>query len=186
MEKDDLLSLLIENKEEKYTIRKLALLRNINYKSAYLALQGLEREKLAVLEKVGNCTLCRFTGNFSPRVYAVEHSRREKMLRNKNFLILYNRLKKITLPFIVILFGSWAKKTARKGSDIDLLIISEHSEVEQALRLVPLPVHVTKITYKEFLTMVRSREFTVVSEALKKNIILVGIEEYYRLVQNAG
>lgn len=186
MEKDNLLSLLIENKEERYTIRKLALLRKINYKSAYLALQRLEQEKLVVLEKVGNCTLCRFTGNFSPRVYTVEHSRREKLLRNKNFLVLYRRLKKITLPFIVLLFGSWAKKTAKKGSDIDLLIITEHHEVEPALRLVPLPLHVTSITYAEFLAMVRSKEFTVVSEALKKNIILVGIEEYYRLVQNAG
>ncbi|MEK6846203.1 MAG: nucleotidyltransferase domain-containing protein, partial [Nanoarchaeota archaeon] len=136
MEKDNLLSLLIENKEEKYTIRKLALLRKINYKSAYLALRGLEQEKLAALEKIGNSTICRFTGNFSSRVYAVEHSRREKLLQNKNFLVLYNRLKKITLPFIVILFGSWAKKTAKKNSDIDLLVISEHHEVENALRLV--------------------------------------------------
>jgi hypothetical protein len=34
--------------------------------------------------------------------------------------------------------------------------------------------------------MSKSREFTVVSEALRNNIILIGIEEYYRLLSNAG
>ena len=32
--------------------------------------------------------------------------------------------------------------------------------------------------------MAKSREFTVVSEAIKRNILLVGIEDYYRLMEN--
>ncbi len=34
--------------------------------------------------------------------------------------------------------------------------------------------------------MAKSREFTVVSEAIKHNFILLGTEEYYRLLKNAG
>lgn len=34
--------------------------------------------------------------------------------------------------------------------------------------------------------MAKSRELTVVSEAMKKNIILIGIEDYYRVLENAG
>ena len=37
-EKIEILKLLIENKEETYSIRKIALQRKINYKSAYNAL----------------------------------------------------------------------------------------------------------------------------------------------------
>jgi len=33
--------------------------------------------------------------------------------------------------------------------------------------------------------MAKSKEFTVVSEAIKNNIIFIGIEEYYRLLSNA-
>jgi hypothetical protein len=32
--------------------------------------------------------------------------------------------------------------------------------------------------------MANSKEFSVVSEVLKKNIILVGIEEFYRVMRN--
>jgi hypothetical protein len=32
--------------------------------------------------------------------------------------------------------------------------------------------------------MAKSKEFSVVSEVIKKNIILIGIEEYYRLLGN--
>jgi hypothetical protein len=32
--------------------------------------------------------------------------------------------------------------------------------------------------------MERSKDFSVVSEAIKRNIILVGIEDYYRLMEN--
>ena len=33
--------------------------------------------------------------------------------------------------------------------------------------------------------MIQSKEFTVGSEAMKNNIILIGIEDYYRLLKNA-
>jgi hypothetical protein len=33
--------------------------------------------------------------------------------------------------------------------------------------------------------MLKSKEFTVVSEAVKHNILLFGIEDYYRLMNNA-
>ncbi len=33
--------------------------------------------------------------------------------------------------------------------------------------------------------MLKTKEQTVVSEALKNNIILFGIEDYYKLIQNA-
>ncbi|MBM4241617.1 MAG: nucleotidyltransferase, partial [Euryarchaeota archaeon] len=47
-----------------------------------------------------------------------------------------------------------------------------------------LEIHLTFFTYEEFLSMAQSREFSVVLEAIKNNIILVGIEDYYRLMEN--
>jgi len=37
---------------------------------------------------------------------------------------------------------------------------------------------------RRFSAMAKSKEFTVISEILKNNIILIGIEEYYRLLKN--
>lgn len=72
-----------------------------------------------------------------------------------------------------------------KNSDIDLLIITNYQkEIDEELNILPLNIHATYITIKEFLMMSKSKEFSVVNEALKKNIILVGIETYYRLLKN--
>ena len=44
MEIKNILKLLIENQDKKFTIRKISKLRKINYKSAYNAIQKLEKQ----------------------------------------------------------------------------------------------------------------------------------------------
>ena len=51
---------------------------------------------------------------------------------------------------------------------------------------MPEKIHLTNVNYGNFINMAKSKEFTVVSEAIKNNIILNGIEEYYRLLKNVG
>mgnify|MGYP001570697451 CR=1 FL=1 len=188
-EKIEILKLLIENKEETYSIRKIALQRKINYKSAYNALKSLEKQGIAELKSAGNTTLCSFNNNFNDLVFKTEYSRRENLFRKREFPVIYNSLSKLEFPFIVLLFGSHGKGTANKHSDIDLLLISDEEhfkKVQDTINIFPQDVHLTSITYDGFIRMARSKEFTVVSEALKKNIILIGIEEYYRLLKNVS
>ena len=74
-----------------------------------------------------------------------------------------------------------------KANDIDLLIVTEEFKpIEQQISLLPLNIHATDVRYKDFMQMLKSKELTAVSEAIKKNIILIGIEEYYRLINNAN
>ena len=180
-----ILKILIENQEEKFSIRKLSKLRKINYKSAYNVIMKLEEQGIIKLEKLGNLNSCVFNKTFNPLVFKVEDERRQELLKNKNFKIIYSRLNELKFPLIVLLFGSFIKKKQDKHSDIDLLVISEEQkEVEQAISLIPINIHLTNISSKEFLDMTKSKEFSVVSEAIKKNIILIGIEDYYRLIKN--
>ena len=185
-EASNILKLLIENKEEKFSIRKIALLRKINYKSAYLAIKKLEEERIVGLERYGNTLNCFFTGKFNERVFAVESFRIEELIKNPNFDVIYSKIKQIYFPAIVLLFGSSIKGKIKKNSDIDFLVITEkQKEIEQMISLIPLKIHLTIIKYEEFVSMLKSKEFSVVSEAIKKNIILLGIEDYYRLIENA-
>jgi predicted nucleotidyltransferase len=184
----EILKLLIEHKNEKFSIRKIALLRKINYKSAYIALNQLEKEGIVNLEKQGNNTSCSFNGNFNNLVFKAEYERREKLFKNKDFLVTYNQLSELNFPFILLLFGSHAKGTATKSSDIDFLLISNDNEekaIKTKLDLLPYDIHVTHVNYDSLIRMAKSVEFNVVNEAIKKNIILVGIEDYYRLLKNA-
>ena|SRR3989344_2097662 len=184
----EILKVLIGNREETYSIRKIALLRKINYKSAYNAVKALEKEGIIELNKVGNTVVCSFNDKFNDLVFRAEYLRREDLFRKKDFLLIYNHLAGLKFPFIALLFGSHVKGTATKNSDIDLLIISSDEEAKKAedkLNLLPYRIHLTPLNYESFIRMTRSKEFTVVSEAIKKNIILVGIEDYYRLLKNA-
>lgn len=189
MEEMEILKLLMGNRQEAFSIRRISLTRKINYKSAHAAVKRLEKQGIITLKKTGNTTICSFSGKFNEKVFQAEYERREKLLKNKNFKILYEKLDGLKFPFIALLFGSYARGTAKKGSDIDILAICEKGRekyIERAVSLLPLKIHLTAIDCEEFLNMAKSRQFTVVSEAMKNNIILVGIEDYWRLVENAG
>jgi predicted nucleotidyltransferase len=183
-EKLKILRLLIENQEKTFSMRQISKLRKINYKSAYLAIKKLAEEKVIELKKIGNTTNCSFNKRFNLSVFNVEYLRRKELLNKKEFKIIYNSIKDIKSGFICLVFGSSISKNLSKNSDIDLLIISEKEDkIKETLNLIPLNIHLTIISYEEFIQMIKSKEFSVVSEVIKKNIILNGIEEYYRFLE---
>ena len=181
----EILKFLLRNKENKFTIKKIAEAVKINYRIAYEKVLLLEKEGLIKITKTGNANLCEFTNKFNEKVFEAEYERKKNLFKNKDFLILHNRLSELKFPFIALLFGSQAKGTTNKHSDIDILTISENEkEIKTTISLLPEKIHLTNISYEEFVNMLKSKEFTVVSEAIKNNIILIGIEEYYRMLNN--
>ena len=187
-EKHQILKILIENQEQELTIRRLSIMRNINYKSAYNAVMKLERMGIIEVKKLGNTSKCSFNKKFNSLVFEVENQRKDDLLKNKNFLVMYQQLSNIYKQFIILMFGSQIKGTVHKNSDIDLLLIAEEDtikKVENEINLLPLKIHLTAISYDNFKQMFNSKEFTVVSEAIKKNVILFGIEDYYRIIEHA-
>ena len=184
---EKILKHLLEHKQQSFTINQIAKILKINYRIAFEGTKKLGKEGLIRIIKAGNANHCSFGSNFSEKLFAVEYMRRNEILKNNNFKILYKRLAKISQQFIILLFGSYAKKTQTRHSDIDLLLISDNDKkIKEELNLLPLDIHVTSVTYEDFITMLKTREQTVVSEAMKRNVILFGIEDYYRLLQNAG
>lgn len=183
----EILKHLIHNPNTEFTIRELSIIRKINYKSAYQALGKLEKDGSVEIRKKGNTKLCSFSKKFTNKVFVAERERLAEALMDSNLRIIHKELKQIGTQAIILLFGSYAKGTKGKHSDIDLLVISENKErVQKAISWIPKDIHVTPLTYIEFNTMLRSKDFSVVSEAVKKNIILLGIEDYYRFIENAG
>lgn len=181
-----ILKLLIGNKEEKYTIKRIAEALKINYRIAYEKAMKLQKDGLIRITKTGNSNICEFANKFDSVVFDAEYERKKDLFLNKDFLMVHNRLAELKFPFIALLFGSYARGTADKRSDIDILAVGgDEKEIKAALSLLPRKIHLIGVTYEEFIQMAKSREFTVVSEAIKNNIILIGIEEYYRLIKNA-
>jgi len=183
--KEKIIKLLLENKGELLSIRNISQKCEINYKSAYNAIISLEIEEIIKIKMSQKTKFCYLTNKLSPLLYKVEFNRKIEFIQKNKFNPLLNTLENIEKEHITLLFGSYAKDRQNNNSDIDLLIITDYEkEINQELNILPLDIHTTFITIKEFLNMARRKEFSVVSEALKRNIILVGIENYYRLLKN--
>jgi predicted nucleotidyltransferase len=184
-----ILKLLLNNKEEIFTIKKIAERTEINYRIAYEKIKLLEKEALVRVTKTGNTKVCKFTNKFNDKVFKAEYERRQELFRkNKDFKVLYRRLFELQFPFIALLFGSHTKGKATKHSDIDLLIICEEKrehQIQEIFDLFPLKIHPSFTRFGDFIKMLKTKEFSVVTEAVKNNIILIGIEDYYRLIENA-
>lgn len=186
--KHKILRFLIENKERAFSMYELSKVIKIDYKLIHTNVKKLQKEGSIEVEDLKSQKRCSFRDNFNGDVFIVETERRSDILKKKEFKAVYEKLKTINKQFILFLFGSRIKKTDIKTSDIDLLLISnseDSKKIEEKLEILPLKIHLTSITYESFIEMLKLREQTVVSEALKKNIILFGIEDYYRLIQNA-
>jgi len=183
--KEKIIKLLLENKNNLLSIREISKKCEINYKSAYNAIESLKKENLIKINNSNKTKFCSLTNIFSPLLFKVEYNRKIEIINKYKLKPLLNTLENIKKEHITILFGSYIKGTNNKNSDIDLLIISEkEKEISQELEILPLDLHITYLTINEFLKMANSKEFSIVREVLEKNIILVGIENYYRLLKN--
>lgn len=181
-----ILKLMLDNKEERFTIRQISQRLKMNYRIAHEQVGILEKEGLLDVERAGNTRLCALTYIFNYKLFEAESSRREDLFKKRDFLVLHKRLSELNFTFIALVFGSFAKGAAKRHSDIDILTIGgNEKELKRTVSLLANKIHLTAVEESDFVTMAKSKEFSVVSEAIKNNIILLGIEEYYRLLSNA-
>jgi predicted nucleotidyltransferase len=170
------------------TIRNISQNLNIDYKITHTAISRLVKKGILKSEKIGGSSQISFTNKFSREVFEVELERREKIMKNKNIKILVKTIRdrmKI-VNFILILFGSYAKNNLNKKSDIDLIFIVNSPEfekkIENILSVLPLKIHYFVFTEEQFSRMMDSKEPNIAKEAIKNNILLYGIEQYYNLL----
>ena len=182
----EVIKCLLENKDKELSINQVSKILKKDYKTIHNIVNRLVKLSIILIQPFGKAHKLILTKKLHPLIFEAEYQRNQELFENKDLKIIAEDLSKIPQQFIAILFGSYAKNTQAKHSDIDLLIITEEeSKIDIALRIYPFKIHPTYITYKEFIHMLKSREFTVVSEATKKNYIFIGIEDFYRAVEHA-
>ncbi len=186
---DEILILLLSNKKEQFTIRAISQKTKIDYKTTYLAVQDLIKQKIINAKKAGQTTLCSINKNiFNSDIFRAEMLRKERLLKSKDISVLHDYIKDIGEQFFILLiFGS--RTTGKsKGSDMDLMLITDNEKIKKqmkdTLKLIPLDTHLNSFNSKEFISMLKTTDFNVGNEAADNNIILFGIEDYYRLVHH--
>ncbi len=185
--KQKIVKLFIENSKPK-TIREISKQINADYKITHTAAQRLIEMGILLFETVGKSSLCRLNIKYyGIEIYQAENERKEQVLTSRNLKQLYKEImeKTRTSAFIFLLFGSYAKGKQRKSSDIDIMFISNEknfeNKVSDILSILPLKTHALVFTEEEFVRMKDSKKSNVIHEAIESNIILYGVETYYRL-----
>lgn len=184
--REKILKFLLENKQ-KWSILEIANKLQKDYKNTFQAIDKLYPD-LIYKEKKGSMNLIEIKLTPNTILYSVEEKRTKEFLEeNKKLKLIKEDIEKINYPFfIVLLFGSVAKKTATEKSDIDICIISDNkektNELISKLKLLPYPIEIQDFKISEFESMLNKKEGNVAKEIIKNNIILYGIENYYNLI----
>ncbi|NOZ80741.1 MAG: nucleotidyltransferase domain-containing protein [DPANN group archaeon] len=182
--KQQILKVIIENKEKEFTIRGLSKKLKKDYKNTYDAVQNLIGS--LNINKKGNATYITYAPKLTNQIYEAEQARRDAVI--KKIKILYRDIQTASNPFFAaILFGSFAKGNETKNSDIDICIIHDNEdEIKPTLsRLRILPrIQLHPFHYSEFVQLLKNKDFNVGHEIVKDGIILRNIELFYEVIRH--
>jgi predicted nucleotidyltransferase len=187
----EIIRLLIDKKTSELSINQIAKLLKKDYKNAHNIVTRLSKMQLVSLQPFGRSYKVCLASKAHPLIYEAECIRRNDILKNKDISVMYDSFMGLkSRLFVLLLFGSYAKKTQTKQSDIDLLfIVPDESEdkMEKAIQnltgTLPLRIHSNIFRETDFLAMKNSKQTTVGSEAINNNVILHGIELYYEMIK---
>ena len=184
--KERVITNLINNKNPQ-SIMAVSGASLVDYKSTYNIVNELQPEIIS-REKIGNTSLIKLNLIPNQEIYSVENKRtREFLSKHPKLKVVKNYVEELSYPFFILLvFGSYVKKTNTKSSDVDICIISDNenkiNELHGKLNLLSLRLEIHDFTTKEFVSMIEKTQNNLGHEIIKSNIILYGIENYYNLI----
>lgn len=188
-----LLEILMKTPFEAYSINYLAKRINLAYPHVYESIMRLEKAGIIIIEKKGKSNLCKIRFNNPEVLAAAALINLERFLKNHpNIKNLTNQLKEALSDelYILLLFGSYAKGTAKKTSDIDLFfIIKDKNKIEQFKNKIISVI--SKLNYKvefevstiDWFCKMLNDKTTVGREVFKNNRVLHDAESYFQLVK---
>jgi len=181
-----IMRLFSADKAAKLHLRAIARRTGLHGPSVSRFLNSLEKERILQSEKDGN--LKKYSIRQGLRAYfifeAFDLERFEKLpsIRQNAIRTYLDNLPE--QPVFAILFGSTAKGTYNKDSDIDLLLITnkkistENAEKETDA-LTAMKISTFQMTYNDFLTELKMKEDRVVQSAIKTGYPLMNHIHYY-------
>ena len=185
-----IIDLLARNRERKFTIREIALSLKEYYSFVHRIVNALANQGVIQKEKAGKAYLCSLNAQNEKARALLALSEIE---RKGEWYASHKELKLILEDFVIsipsgvhsiILFGSYAKGSATKESDIDILLITESkSGIDKVIRDIYAKygkeIHTIIMTEEDFK---KQKEKALIKEIIKDHYILLGAEIFASLV----
>ncbi|MDO8656991.1 MAG: nucleotidyltransferase domain-containing protein [Nanoarchaeota archaeon] len=178
-----------KRKNERIHLRELARETNMHGQSITRYLAQLEKEKILQTRKEGNLKQYELAHNKS--VYAllslfdVEKVEKLPLLRKKAIDTYIKALPQP--PIFMVVFGSTAKETYIKDSDIDILIITNAKiDIASAEKEVDaqcaMRVSTFQMTYPRFIQELKLKEEPVIQSAIQTGYPVINHLQYYEVL----
>ena len=186
-----ILRLFYENKRANLHLRDIARKTKLYPNSTTRFLNQLEKEGILTSQKDGN--LKKYRIKKSERLnnifnsFDIERLNKLPLARRRAVTYFLDKLQE--KPIIILLFGSTAKETFRKDSDIDLLlIVNKKIDAEKSKDFVDaqigIKINCFQITYEEFKKEIKLKEDKVIQSALNTGYPIFNQMLFYEVYLN--
>ncbi len=185
-----IIGLLTNNLEKRFTINQIAKNLNESYSFVNRTITKMISENLILKEKAGHSLLCKLNlkNDKTKVLISLNEVKKKKEFLNKNKELklitneILNKIKNKTTSIAV--FGSYAKGTITKESDIDLFILAE-----KKINMIDLVKEIYAKYNKEIspITMTqkelkKQKNKSIIREIIKYHVILAGFENFINLM----
>jgi len=176
--------LYLAKKGETFTLLDLSKSTNIPYASLHRTVAKMQ--DTTEIETKGKSKLIKIKWNEITKAYLTIASYEEK----QEFIKKYHIIKRIEEKSknITLIFGSYAKETQDKTSDVDVMIINKTGEktvsFSDLVMLYDIKINPMFFTEKEFIDVLKDKEENVGKQAVKNHVLLSGYSDFWRLVEN--
>jgi len=173
----EIISLFRGNYKARFYLREISKLSKLPLKTCQNTLINLEKVKVLKSKIEGkNKYFSLNLENIKTKSYLqqAEIYRTDFFIEKQSHFKMFLKSLKITAPIIV--FGSFAKFTADKDSDLDLLIISD-KELKLPFHLLPLKPHQINMPEKTFLKAIEQQENLI--KEIEENHIILNNHSFY-------
>ena len=168
------LEIILQLLKEQSHIRELAKKINQSHVTISRKLNYLVKENILDFKTNGKNKTFFIKKNISSRsyIFKAEHYKLIKLTKEypKLSIILQEVIKKTTEK-LVILFGSYAKFSAKKDSDIDIYIETNDKSVKEKIEEINSKINVKQGNF--------DLDSDLIKEIIKNHIIIKGVEGFY-------
>ncbi|MDP2924872.1 MAG: nucleotidyltransferase domain-containing protein [Nanoarchaeota archaeon] len=186
-----ILKLFYEDKKSSFHLREISRKTKLYPNSITRFLNQLEKEGILTSQKDGNLKKYKIkkSEKLSNIFVSFDIERLSKLPLARRRAINYFLDKLQEKPIIALLFGSTAKETFRKDSDIDLfLIVNKKIDVDTSKDYVDaqlgIKVNCFQITYEDFKKEIKLKEDKVIQSALNTGYPIFNQMLFYEVYLN--
>lgn len=156
------------------------------------AIKKFKEEELITEKKIGTSKLYNLNRTNNKIYDYISIFNKEQISKKVNLSLkeIQKNLDEINLNYSLIIFGSYANKTNKQESDLDLAIIINNKDLKNtkiqlnsALNKTTIEIDAHIITEEEFLKMMKAKYENLTKQIIKKNMPIYNISKFYKLIE---